>query len=69
MRSNSSSLLLIPVLGWQMETLYSQAHSLSAHEAIACVCESKEWWKSGEYDPDIFFYHMEFSSTTHKQAF
>lgn len=38
--SNSSSLLLIPVLGWQVETLYSQADSLSAHEAIACVCES-----------------------------
>lgn len=31
---------LIPVLGQQMETLYSQTDSLSAHEAITCVCES-----------------------------
>lgn len=38
-----------------METLYSQADSLSAHEAIACVCESKEWWKSGEYYPTYLF--------------
>lgn len=38
-----------------METLYSQADSLSAHEAIACVCESKEWWESGEYEPVFFF--------------
>lgn len=34
-----------------METLHSQADSFSAHEAIACVCESKEWRKSGEYKP------------------
>lgn len=42
------ALLSISALGRQMETLYSQADSFSAHEAIACVCESKEWWKSGE---------------------
>lgn len=47
-----------------METLYSQTDSLSAHEANACVCESKEWWKSGVYDQALFsctFYYMEFS--------
>lgn len=42
-------LRLIPALGRQMEALYSQADSFSAHEAIACVRESKEWWKSGEH--------------------